>query len=181
MSQELGIAAADLERFAQDDQVYFIVSWTLQNGLFDIDLIDFSAWHLARRIFVAGYEVAPDVLELDYDGYDGAEHWDTAVSIAAAFTDMDDRRRELGMEAWGNVSKKWRVYYGVLEMFLCGSEKVVAGLCETKIWVEIGPPGFDEEVQGICMNICPAVKIFAEVMREEGDYDPILRADQNLI
>lgn len=173
MATELGLTnRGGFMRFARDDRVFSIVSWLVQQDFGDqVDLVNFAGWQLARRVFLVGRHNATEMLGLTYTARqpDGRDF--TAAAVSSAFEQMENRRRELGIQGWGSMSLKWRVCYGVLQLYLGAGPDMAYDLATREAYGE----GNGTEANMERMEAAGgAVRAYAEMMREEGEYDPIL-------
>lgn len=171
MATELGIANHDaFMRFTLDEHIVSTVSWLVQKDLGnEIDLVDFPGWFLARRCFLIGRHNAEEMFGLRYTRARPANVTDfTAAAISWAFELMEYRRRELGIDGWGTLSLKWRVCYGVLQIYLSAGVDMAHDLATREVREENWTPA-----KGARMEVrFGAVRAYAEMMREEKEYDP---------
>ena len=130
IARKLGITdMASFDRFAQDKEVRDAVSWLLhhtQNN--KVDLLNYEGWKHARGEFLVRSHNADTMLNLHFEpeGNDVKKH--TSAVVVTAFERMERRRGEMGLELWRSMSMRWRVYYGVVQLYLEGPPEVLRGL-----------------------------------------------------
>ena len=162
MALELGIADKDsFHLFAQDREVRDTISWLLYNDLRDlargsrVDLHNFAGWQAARGVYLTEMHNA-EALGAP-DRYGSREH--TAAVIVAAFERLDFRLRVMGHH-WRSASVRWRVFYGVLLLYLtCTPDMLyhlVASQAEEEDWT-------GEEMNRM-VSVSHALRAYAEMM-----------------
>lgn len=167
LAHKLGLVDVEgLVRLAQSPQVFHAVSALVRKGFLhrEANYLDWAPWHLARRIYLVGSRNAAEV-GVNTDGDLKPLEW-MALSLVDLFEAMEVHRREMGIETWGCKSLKWRVYYGILMLYLDNDEMRFALLLDQNQDRNWNADGV-ERLQAFTA----AAKAFAEVLCEEGEYD----------
>lgn len=171
LATSLGVADVDaFERLAQSPQAFHAVSQLVRFCFLNraANFLDYACWHLARRVFVAGtHNVA--AVGVRPNGSVLAHEWG-AVAVARLFEAMELLRRDMGLEPWestGSKSFNWRLSYGLLLLYLNGSEDMAHALLTDNGLAA----NYTRENRDRIEAITGAVNAFYEILCEDEEYD----------